>query len=63
MNQNEITLTLTVDINTFNTIMAGLDELPHKLTRRVIDNLGQQAQSQIQQQQTPAGPLSDKVIN
>lgn len=63
MNQNEITLTLTVDVNTFNLIMAGLDELPHKLTRRTIDNLGQQAQSQIQHQQAPAGPLSDKVIN
>ena len=61
MNQNDIKLNLTVDVNTFNIIMAGLDELPHKASRRIIDDLGRQAQAQIQQQQ-PEGPLADKVV-
>jgi hypothetical protein len=32
-----------------NLVLAALDEMPHKVSRRVIDNIIQQAQSQIQQ--------------
>jgi hypothetical protein len=54
---------LTVDMQTFNTIIAGLDELPHRISRPVIDKLIEQAQPQLnKQQEVPAGPLSDKVI-
>jgi len=59
MNQNEITLTLNVNVDTFNIIMAGLDELQHKVSRRVIDNLGKQAQDQIQAQQNAAAPATE----
>ena len=62
---NETIIELKVDIQTFNTIIAALDDMPHKLSRRVIDGLAQQAQSQVQQQDggLPQGPLGDKVIN
>lgn len=54
---------LTVDMQTFNTIIAGLDELPHRISRSVIDKLIEQAQPQISKQsEAPSGPLSDKVI-
>ena len=54
MNINEVRLNLVVDVETFNIVMAGLDELQHKVARKVIDNLGKQAQDQIQAQQTSA---------
>lgn len=41
-------VTLTVDINTLNVILAGLDELPARVSRRVQDTLIQQAQAQLQ---------------
>ena len=62
------TIELKVDIQTFNTIIAGLEELPHKLSRRTIDELARQAQSQVENQSggmgnpPPKGPLSNKVI-
>ena len=66
------TIELNVDVNTFNTIIAALDELPHKHSRRVIDELARQAQPQVQQQggnmagqapaDVPTGPLSSKVV-
>lgn len=62
------TIELKVDIQTFNTIIAGLEELPHKISRRVIDELARQAQPQVDPQggnmgnSTPQGPLSNKVI-
>lgn len=59
MNQNEITLTLNVNVDTFNIIMAGLDELQHKVSRRVIDSLGKQAQDQIQAQQNATAPATE----
>lgn len=52
---------LTVDAQAFNTIIAGLDELPHKISRPVIDELLKQAHPQINNE-APKGPLSDKVI-
>jgi len=61
---------LSVDIQTFNTIIGALDEIPHKLSRRVIDDLARQAQPQVQQNggqmgggDVPQGPLGSKVIN
>lgn len=46
--QQSPSVTLTVDVNTLNVILAGLDELPAKVSRRVQDTLIQQAQSQLQ---------------
>ena len=57
---------LTVDVQTFNTIMAGLEELPHKVSRKIIDDLVTQVQPQIQGSMSaapPDGPLSKKVLN
>lgn len=59
MNINEVRLNLVVDVETFNIVMAGLDELQHKVARKVIDNLGKQAQDQIQAQQTAAAPSDE----
>jgi hypothetical protein len=56
-------ITLTLDVQTFNTIIMGLDELPHKVSRLVIDELVSQAQPQVKSSdQLPQGPMSDKVI-
>lgn len=59
MNINEVRLNLVVDVETFNIVMAGLDELQHKVARKVIDNLGKQAQDQIQAQQSIPGPAAE----
>lgn len=59
--QQELEVNLTLKISQLNTIIAGLDELPHKYSRQIIDEISRQAQSQIQNR--PQGPLSDKVIN
>jgi len=54
-------ITLTIDAQTFNVLMAGLEELPHKISRKIIDDLVNQVKPQIND--TPQGPLSDKVFN
>ena len=54
-------ITLSVDVQTFNAIMMGLDELPHKISRPVIDDLAKQLQTQVPAE-PPQGPLGDKVI-
>jgi hypothetical protein len=45
------TVTLVVNINEVNTILAALQELPHRVVDPVIKNLLQQAQSQLDQPQ------------
>jgi hypothetical protein len=45
--EKEITLTLTV--NETNIILGALDELPHKLSRKVVDKVIEQAQAQLKQ--------------
>jgi hypothetical protein len=45
--EKEVTLTLTV-LET-NTILGALDEMPHKLSRKVIDKVIEQAQAQLKQ--------------
>lgn len=59
--QQSPSVTLTIDVNTLNVILAGLDELPAKVSRRVQDQLIEQARGQLQQR--PEGPLSNKVVN
>ena len=48
------TVNLTVTPQAFNTIMAGLEELPHKASRGVIDELIAQVKAQTEQK--PADP-------
>ena len=50
----------TFKVSQINLIIAGLDELPHKYSRPMIDEI--QKQIQAQNQQAPEGPLGSKVI-
>lgn len=68
MNENqgqEPIVTLTVRASWLNVIMGGLDELPHKFSRPVFDELSKQINEQMNQQlpKVPQGPLSNKVIS
>ena len=47
--QPEQELNFILKMSEANIVLAALDEMPHKVSRRVIDNIIQQAQSQIQQ--------------
>jgi hypothetical protein len=59
----DIEITLVLKVSQVNTIIAALDELPHKFSRPVIDVISQQAVPQVQQQQeVPSGPLTEKTI-
>jgi len=60
--QQPQTLTLTLNINQVNTVIAGLLKLPLEAALETFNVVQQQAQSQVQQAQVPQGPLSDKVI-
>jgi phage terminase large subunit-like protein len=59
--QEEQQVTLTVKTSWLNIIIAGLEEIPHKFSRPVIDSVSQQARAQLENR--PQGPLSSKVIN
>jgi len=60
---DDIEITLVLKVSQVNTIIAALDELPHKFSRPVIDAISQQAVPQVQQQQeVPSGPLTEKTI-
>ena len=48
--QPELEINLTLKVTEVNAVLAALDELPHKLSRRLIDNVIQQAQAQLGQQ-------------
>jgi hypothetical protein len=59
--QEEQQVTLTVKTSWLNVLIAGLEEIPHKFSRPVIDSISQQARAQLENK--PQGPLSSKVIN
>jgi len=59
--QEEQQVTLTVKTSWLNVLMAGLEEIPHKFSRPVIDSISQQARAQLENK--PQGPLASKVIN
>jgi hypothetical protein len=56
-------ITLTLDLNELNTVMAGLGKLPYETCFLVVDAIRQQAGPQVQQQQPsgngPMGPGSE----
>lgn len=58
--QQEQTIDLKLTVAQLNTVMAALDELPHKHSRRLFDDIMRQAQAQLPAQQ-PQGPMSDKL--
>jgi len=43
-------LTFVFKVSQANTILAALDEIPHKLSRGIIDSMQQQAVPQMQEQ-------------
>ena len=59
--QEEQQVTLTGKTSWLNIIIAGLEEIPHKFSRQVIDSISQQARAQLENR--PEGPLASKVIN
>jgi hypothetical protein len=61
-NQSEQKVTLTLTVNQINVIIAGLDELPHKFSRKLLDEIQQQAVPQLQNNQLQ-GDLASKVVN
>lgn len=48
-------ITLTLDMNELNTIMAGLGKLPYEQCFAVVDAIRQQAGPQVQEQQAASG--------
>ena len=58
--QPEAEFNFTFKVSQINLIIAGLDEIPHKYSRPMIDEITRQIQGQ--QQQQPEGPLGSKVI-
>lgn len=60
--QQEPDVTLTVKASWVNIIIAGLEEIPHKFSRPVIDAVSRQGHEQLNGQQAPEGPLQNKVI-
>ena len=46
-NQQVPSVTLTVDVNEFNVIMGGLQELPHRVVDPILKKIFQQAQGQL----------------
>jgi hypothetical protein len=44
----DLEVTLTLKISAVNTILASLDEIPHKFSRAIIDSIVGQAQPQLQ---------------
>ncbi len=61
MQQNEQKINLSVTLDELNIIFGGLEEVPHKFSRKVIDSLSQQAQSQLQQGQ-PQGQINQPPL-
>lgn len=50
VSQTDKELTFVLKISQTNIILSALDEIPHKLSRAVIDSLKQQAVPQLQEQ-------------
>jgi len=45
--QEEISITLVLPVSQLNTILAALNEIPHKFSRSIIDEIHKQADQQI----------------
>jgi hypothetical protein len=50
----EVIIELKLPVSAINIVLEGLDSLPHKVSRRVFDEIIKQAQTQAQQQTAPA---------
>lgn len=45
--KNQPTITLDLDVNSVNTILAALGELPHRVADPILRNVVEQAQKQV----------------
>jgi len=45
--KNQPTITLELDVNSVNTILAALGELPHRVADPILRNVVEQAQKQV----------------
>jgi hypothetical protein len=69
-NPAEKMLDFKFSVQTINAIISALDEIPHKIARPIIDDIGVQARPQFENNsdaangftQAPSGPLANKVI-
>lgn len=70
VNPSEQILNFKFSVQTINAIISALDEIPHKIARPIIDDIGVQARSQIENNSddnagftpAPGGPLADKIV-
>lgn len=46
--EKEPNVTVTLSLSKINIVLAGLSELPHKISRDVIDEIAEQAKAQLQ---------------
>ena len=60
--QEEAVVTLKLKVSAVNAIIAGLDELPHKFSRGVIDEISTQARQQLSQPTAEPAPLEGVVV-
>ena len=58
MTQQTTEITLKLSVEQINVVIAGLDELPHKFSRPLIDTISKQAQEQMQAASNPQGLLA-----
>jgi hypothetical protein len=56
---SEVTIELRLPVSAVNIVLEGLDGLPHKVSRRTIDDIIKQAHAQSQQQLAPAEVVAD----
>ena len=56
------TVTLQLNINQLNTVLAGVVKLPIEVGLETFNVIQQQAQAQLGSPNTAQGPLADKVI-
>jgi hypothetical protein len=59
MNEEKL-LTLQLNINEINLVLAGLGKLPLESSLQMFNNIHKQVSDQMEQK--PDGPLSDKVV-
>jgi hypothetical protein len=59
MNEEKL-LTLQLNINEINLVLAGLGKLPLESSLQMFNNIHKQVNDQMEQK--PDGPLSDKVV-
>ena len=61
MNEDKI-LNLQLNINQINIILSGLGKVPLETALQTFETIHKQVGEQMQPEQAPQGPLTDKVV-